>query len=263
MPSRYSLLPEERKEILRKYARDWNARHPYSTFSGEQKKRAYQKQLRYARRHPDRIREKSRLYRKRHPYSSLSVEQKQRRYERSRKYRQAHLEKYRQWMLQWRIKNPEKSRLMGRQNYWKHKDRVLERVKKYVAEHPEFGKLAQLRYRTREKFLVLSYYSNGKLECDCCHEKLPEFLTIDHMHGGGNRHRKELKLRKIYHWLINNDLPPGYRVLCMNCNLAFGIYGFCPHGNQQEHLEYISLFNAQLRKAWQTRPSVAETAALT
>lgn len=234
--------------------RDWYGRHPYSALSREAKQRAHEKQRRYYLRHRDLVlqrgREQKRRWRKLHPYSILTDDQKKRRNDTARKYRLAHLDKYREYMLGWRARNPEKSQLMGRQNYWKHKDKVLERVRKYVSAHPEVAQSASLRYRTREKFLVLSYYSNGKMKCDCCGEKLPEFLTIDHANGGGNKHRKELKLRKIYHWLINNDLPSGYRVLCMNCNLALGIYGFCPHQDIENHNEYAKLFRVELKKRW-------------
>jgi hypothetical protein len=31
--------------------------------------------------------------------------------------------------------------------------------------------------------------------------------------------------------LARNGFPDGYRVLCHNCNMALGQYGYCPHGN--------------------------------
>jgi hypothetical protein len=69
--------------------------------------------------------------------------------------------------------------------------------------------------------------------CACCGESRLPFLTIDHINGNGNEHRKELNGRGcgeiIYRWLIKNDYPKGYRVLCMNCNFAIGHFGFCPH----------------------------------
>jgi DNA-directed RNA polymerase subunit RPC12/RpoP len=30
-------------------------------------------------------------------------------------------------------------------------------------------------------------------------------------------------------WLCANGLPPGYEVLCFNCNIGKGIHGKCPH----------------------------------
>jgi len=73
---------------------------------------------------------------------------------------------------------------------------------------------------------VLDHY--GSI-CQCCGENHFEFLTIDHPHGGGNKHRKEIRTT-IYNWLKRNNYPQGFRVLCMNCNFSLGKYGYCPHG---------------------------------
>lgn len=75
---------------------------------------------------------------------------------------------------------------------------------------------------------VLSYYSNGKFECVCCGENTLEFLTINHIDGGGRQHKKSTG-GHIYEWLIRNEFPEGFNVLCMNCNFADGMYGVCPH----------------------------------
>lgn len=81
--------------------------------------------------------------------------------------------------------------------------------------------------RIRKKLRVISHYSGGEPHCSCCDEKRLEFLTVDHIDGGGIAHRKEVG--DIYQWAINNDFPPVLRVLCMNCNHSFGMYGYCPH----------------------------------
>lgn len=60
-----------------------------------------------------------------------------------------------------------------------------------------------------------------------------EFLAIDHEDGGGNEHRRQITGGRagdaMVRWLILNDFPPGFRVLCHNCNQAIGYYGYCPH----------------------------------
>ena len=81
---------------------------------------------------------------------------------------------------------------------------------------------------------VLDHYGN---KCACCGETMPEFLSIDHIHGGGNGHRKSLEengMKKhhgtgFYKWLIDNNYPDGFQLLCHNCNFAKGHYGKCPH----------------------------------
>ena len=88
----------------------------------------------------------------------------------------------------------------------------------------------QRDYRYRLKIEVLEKYSNGEIKCQCCGEKIIEFLTIDHLNGGGTAHRRKIGRGNLYLWLKKNNFPEGYRVLCFNCNEAISIYGKCPHG---------------------------------
>lgn len=87
------------------------------------------------------------------------------------------------------------------------------------------------RYRFQIKKLVFSKYSSDEIKCQCCGEKNLEFLSIDHIDGGGNKLRKEHGSGYLYYWLVKNNFPKGYRVLCHNCNQSYGIYKRCPHQN--------------------------------
>lgn len=83
--------------------------------------------------------------------------------------------------------------------------------------------------RKNNKIICISIYSNETMSCKCCNEKILDFLTIDHINGGGRRHKKQIKT-DLYVWLIRNNFPEGFQVLCMNCN--WGKYvngGICPH----------------------------------
>lgn len=100
-------------------------------------------------------------------------------------------------------------------------------------------------FKRQDKLTALGAYGQ---DCACCGEKAPEFLAIDHVHGGGNRHRAEIGVAgsKFYVWLRKNGFPPGYRVLCHNCNIAMGHYGYCPHQEGREsgfarRLQWLSL----------------------
>lgn len=85
-------------------------------------------------------------------------------------------------------------------------------------------------YLKKRRLLVLEHYGN---KCACCGEAQYEFLAIDHIDGNGNAHRKAIsngrKNGHIYGWLIKNEFPKGFQILCHNCNLAKGFYGVCPH----------------------------------
>lgn len=82
------------------------------------------------------------------------------------------------------------------------------------------------------KMTVLRHYSGDEPSCACCGEQHVEFLALDHVHGGGNAHRKQTGTKggaAFYAWIVKNGYPSGYRVLCHNCNMAYGIWGCCPH----------------------------------
>ena len=81
----------------------------------------------------------------------------------------------------------------------------------------------------RMKLEVMSYYCKGQPQCVCCGEKELEFLSFDHILGGGTRHVKNLGNKRIFMWLKKNNYPDGFQVLCMNCNFAKGKIGYCPH----------------------------------
>lgn len=91
-----------------------------------------------------------------------------------------------------------------------------------------------LRRRRRFRTEVMAHYG-GK--CACCGETAIEFLTIDHIAGNGNRHRKEIGRQggwRFYQWLQENGYPAGFRVLCFNCNCSIGHWGYCPHSRQEK-----------------------------
>ena len=86
------------------------------------------------------------------------------------------------------------------------------------------------KQRSRERKLeVLSKYGG---HCKCCGEKEILFLSIDHIDGGGSKHRKKLGIQSgepFYRWLVKNNFPSGFQVLCFNCNMAKGFHNKCPH----------------------------------
>jgi len=89
--------------------------------------------------------------------------------------------------------------------------------------------LLKLAYKYKTK--AINHYSNGTNSCSCCGEQHIEFLSINHINGGGNQHRKKVNKSGwlFLKWLIDNDYPKGYNVLCHNCNQADGNFGGCPH----------------------------------
>ncbi len=94
------------------------------------------------------------------------------------------------------------------------------------------------RSRTREHNrrirdrVILGY---GGYKCACCGETTPEFLQIDHINDDGAEHRRQVGTgNAMYCWLIRNNFPEGFQVLCANCNYAKEFYGGCPHQKDKE-----------------------------
>ena len=127
--------------------------------------------------------------------------------------------------------------------YLDHREREIERGKKWKLDHPERWEVIRrrwydahkkeavaraiernrtqgvLEYNQRKKIDVLTHYGNGSPECVLCgHDKLTS-LSIDHINGNGNKHRREIKKCNTYRWLMKNNYPEGFRTLCMNCQL--------------------------------------------
>lgn len=102
--------------------------------------------------------------------------------------------------------------------------------KSWDEANPGATKASAARRRRRNRMVVIEHYG-GK--CACCGETQIQFLALDHIHGGGSAHRREIGLKgaTFYAWIVRQDFPLGYRVLCHNCNLAIGFYGKCPHQN--------------------------------
>ena len=99
----------------------------------------------------------------------------------------------------------------------------------YRARHPSKSAQQQVRHRDNCKYEVIKYYSNGTMSCACCGENHYEFLCIDHINGGGSAMRRKLGHGNMAKWLKARNFPPGYRILCHNCNMSLGFYGYCPH----------------------------------
>lgn len=120
------------------------------------------------------------------------------------KYRSANIEKCRQYSKDYYRKKPEK-------------------VKKSIAKH--FQKL---------RLKIIDHYTKGQRKCMCpgCDIDILEFLQIDHINNDGDADRKRFgRGPAFYYYIIKNNFPKKYQILCMNCNLGRGRSKnkICPH----------------------------------
>jgi hypothetical protein len=114
-----------------------------------------------------------------------------------------------------RDKRPERKaakRVQGRAFYQRHKQSESQRKREF------------LRNIKREAFNAY-----GGEFCACCGEREFSFLGLDHEKGGGNRDPRGRAL-SLYRKLKKEGWPPGFQVLCANCNWGKWVCGgICPH----------------------------------
>lgn len=174
--------------------------------------------------------EKQRIYQKEFRIKNKEkIRKYMRNYEKA--WREAHREELREYMREYWKRNREKLNKQHQER--REKDKEGYRAKERARYQKRKEELRERRKELRLK--VISYYSQGKNECACCGERHIEFLSINHIEGNGRNHRLKITGGRyragsnFYRWLIRNNYPEGYNVLCMNCNFALGKYGYCPH----------------------------------
>jgi hypothetical protein len=125
-----------------------------------------------------------------------------------------------EYQRNYRKLHPEKVKASNIRQYKKNRDKDIARVKAQHAVNKE---------------RVVTHYCNGNPHCQCpsgkCNITNIKFLTVDHPNNDG------MKLRKVqgfgssfYRWIIRNNFPPGFRILCWNCNSGREKNGgICPH----------------------------------
>lgn len=154
------------------------------------------------RRKPE-YREKERQYRQR-------LEVKERRKETNRKYDAS-------------LKGKEQ-----RRQYDKKPER--QEYKRLLSRRPDI-KEKNKEKKLQKKYRVYNHYSNYDIKCNCCGERRIEFLSIDHVNNDGYEHRKTVRGSGLVNWIIINNFPLGFQILCLNCNCAKGKDGehICIH----------------------------------
>jgi hypothetical protein len=93
------------------------------------------------------------------------------------------------------------------------------------------NKRAKSKSDTYHKVKNEVFQKYGGYKCNCCGEETIEFLTVDHINGGGKRHRKEIRI-DFYLWLKRNKFPDGFQILCMNCQFGRKKCIECPHKSE-------------------------------
>jgi hypothetical protein len=110
-------------------------------------------------------------------------------------------------------------------------ENLAEPGKSRCARHLQDGARRVREAHSRLVHKVISHYGGV---CHCCGESIEKFLTIDHINGGGRAHRRAISYDRagdsFYAWLVREGFPPGFALLCYNCNCGRARNGgLCPH----------------------------------
>ncbi len=66
---------------------------------------------------------------------------------------------------------------------------------------------------------ILTHYGGDPPKCNHCGLNNYKVLELDHINNNGAEERKKLKSTyQIYFWIVKNNYPTGYQILCRNCN---------------------------------------------
>lgn len=146
-------------------------------------------------------------------------------------------------MTKWEKENPSPKTLAMRR--WKktpagiaYSKKHNEYVKEWRKKNRDKFKATQKRAQNKARLTVLQHYSSSEIPmCKCCSESEILFLHVDHIKGDGAAHMKLLKETLGYnptgngfiYWIIKNNFPDGFQILCANCNLGKRTGAYCPH----------------------------------
>jgi len=114
-----------------------------------------------------------------------------------------------------------------RQSIWRKKNRDSHReyARRWSKENKDHRNTSHRVYLKRLRKEALEFYGR---KCVCCGEDHPEFLAFDHIHGNGKVHRGNTGAANFLRRLLKKK-DPEIRILCHNCNMSLGFYGYCPH----------------------------------
>lgn len=107
--------------------------------------------------------------------------------------------------------------------------------------------------KKRDNLKALAFEAYGAPTCNCCKKSYSLcFLQIDHVNGDGYKHlrsngRRRYKGEVMYQWLKKHNYPPGFQLLCANCNFAKGNKSICPCQIEAERT-VITLHSKKLYK---------------
>jgi hypothetical protein len=160
---------------------------------------------------------------------------RERRNEQARLRRLKNPEKFKKYQKEWNEKNPDNLKKSQKKYYHNNKEARRANSKKweinnrerYLKRAKDYNKLHskdKQEWNKNKRLLVLSHYSKILSKsnipiCMNCGLNGIEFLHIDHIEGIKNKEVKHIRAgSNLINYLIRENFPKGYQVLCGNCN---------------------------------------------
>ena len=145
-------------------------------------------------------------------------------------------------------------RVKQHKNYVRNRKVVIARSSLWARNNKVAHSLKGVKARRKLKLETFSRYCDGDIVCKWCgKEREIDLLTIDHIEGGGNKHRKKEGLSgagyNFYRWLKRNNFPDGYQVLCWNCNYKKRKQEMSPSNPTKRQLQKATDDGAKHRRA--------------
>ena len=129
------------------------------------------------------------------------------------------------------LKDGKSRREYGRKYYQERKNNEDYKQKR-ARERPVRNK--KLLEAARKRWQMV--YSTLGGQCWCCGETHIEFLQVDANQGIREHYNiTDQKYRggtNLWQWLIKNDFPDGFRLICKNCASSYLYKGYCPHNQE-------------------------------
>lgn len=154
----------------------------------------------------------------------------------NKQYRTEHAEEIKQKASQRYKENPEKViakvkaryiekheeiRAKARTRWWENRDKYIAKNKEFREKNKDALSKKQNEYYNSLRLNAINHYSNGTMICKFCGNNVVHQLCLDHIDGGGTKHRKlnhGVRGRSVFSWVKQNGYPPIFQILCYNCN---------------------------------------------
>ena len=126
------------------------------------------------------------------------------------------------------LEDKESRKAYQRKHYHERKNTELYKQKR---ERERPARLEKLKEDVRKRKEMVYSKLGGK--CWCCGVTHIEFLHVDANEGIRTHYKITDKKYKngtnLWQWLIKNDFPEGFKLICANCDTSYRNNGYCPH----------------------------------